>query len=379
MKMARIAHGARRLALAAGLVAVTLAAGCAATARTTDDAGGPSLDDLGHRVLHAYIQPAVRELHRDTTRLASALHDYCARPTDPSRRTEVDRRLAEVTESWAAVEVLRFGPLLEHNRLEQFFFWPDPRGVLQRQLRNVFAARDRALLDNANLRAQSVAVQGLPALEYALHADEAPELIAGGGQAGRYRCDYAAAVAANLGRLAGEIEAAWDGDGVFAREFAHPQPDNMVYRSGSEVATEVVKAISTALHVAHDQKLQPALGDGASGARGTLLPLYRSGLTARYLSAGVEAVARLHAAARFGAMLPPDSRWIDQGIGEELSRVRDDFDALERPAHLAVADDTQRDLLVHAALLLANVRVMVDEYLAPALRVNLGFNSLDGD
>ncbi|MFO7325557.1 MAG: imelysin family protein [Pseudomonadota bacterium] len=361
------------------LAAVALAAGCAGMRPADDDAAAAATDGLGARVLRGYIRPAVRDLHRDTARLASALRDYCARPRDTSRRTEVELRLGDVAGSWAAVEVLRFGPLVEQNRLEQFFFWPDPRGVLQRQMRGVLASADRTLLEEAKFRAQSVAVQGLPALEYVLHADDAPLLIAQGGEAGRFRCDYAVAVGASLERLAGEIESAWDEPAVFARELAHPAPENLVYRSSGEVATEVLKALSTALHVARDQKLQPALGEAADSARGALLPLHRSGLTTRYLSAGIAAMARLHEAARFGAALPPGSRWIDTGIAEELERVQQDLDALEVPMDRAVADASQRELLVHAGLLLANARAMVDEYLAPALGVNLGFNSLDGD
>jgi predicted lipoprotein len=277
------------------------------------------------------------------------------------------------------VEFLRFGPLVEQNRAEQFFFWPDPRGVVQRQMRAVLAGGDAALLEASGLRAQSVAVQGLPALEYALHADDAARTIAAGGADGRYRCAYALAVASNLARLAGEIAAGWKPGAPLAAEFARPAAGNNVYRSAGEVATEVLKALSTALHVARDQKLQPALGDNTAAARGTLLPLYRSGLTQRYLVAGIEALAQFHVAAGLGATLPAGSAWMDAGVRDELRRVQEDLTVVSGPLDRAVADETQRDLLVHAALLLVNARAIVDEYLAPALGVNLGFNALDGD
>jgi predicted lipoprotein len=376
MSAMRVAGGTGPGMLAAGLAVLVLLAGCAAAGRA---GGGAQAQGLGARVLREYIQPATRALQDDTSRLAAAMGSYCASPADALRRTEVESHLGEVAASWAAVEVLRFGPLVEQNRLEQFFFWPDPRGVLQRQMRTVLAGADRGLLEPSKLRAQSVAVQGLPALEYALYADDAQGLIARGEDAGRFRCDYAIAVAANLERLAREIDSAWNDAGVYARELARPAPQNILWRNDGEVATEVLKALSTALHVARDQKLQPPLGEDAASARASLLPLQRSALTARYLLAGIEAISRLHAAGRFAASLPEDSRWIDSGITEELQRVREDFDELGMPVDRAVADESRRELLVHAALLLANVRAMVDEYLAPALGVNLGFNSLDGD
>src|SRR5690606_2873889 len=102
---------------------------------------------------------------------------------------------------------------------------------------------------------------------------------------------------------------------------------------------------STALHVARDQKLQPALGDSAALARGTLLPLYRSGLTQRYLAAGIGALAQFHVASGLGAALPPDATWMDAGVRDELLRVQQDLQAVTTPLDRAVADEEQRDLL----------------------------------
>jgi predicted lipoprotein len=356
--------------------AVALLGACAATPPAEQQGVLPG---LGQRLLSTYIQPHTLELRDHTRALQAAMAQYCAQPADAARRARVDAQLGQVVEDWAHVEFLRFGPLVEENRLEHFYFWPDPRGVVQRQMRTVLAGTDAGLLQVAQLRQQSAAVQGIPALEYALHADDGARVIAAGEPAGRYRCAYATAVAENLTRLAGEIAAGWDGHAPLAVEFAHPGPARAVFRSSREVATEVLKALSTALHVARDQKLQPALGDDVASARATLLPLHRSALTTRYLAAGVAALASFHEAAGFGEALGSADQWIDEGIRDELKRVQEDLDELKVPAAQAVVDEEQRDLLVHAGLLLSNVRAMVDEYLAPALGVNLGFNSLDGD
>lgn len=360
----------------ARLAGVTLMMMISACATTAADARTQFMSGLGARVLHEYMQPRTRELQSATVALGAAIGDYCSKP-DTSQRARAEQALGDTVGAWAKVEFLRFGPLVEKNRLENFFFWPDPRGVVQRQMRAVLASADQSAL--TQLRQQSAAVQGLPALEYALYADDAPRVIASGSEAGRFRCNYAAAVAANLAQLAGEIEKGWRDDAPLAQEFARPGPSRNVYRSGVEVATEVLKTLSTTLHVARDQNLLPALGDSAAEARGTLLPLHRSALTARHLASGIEGLSAFHAAARFDTALPADSLWIDQAIHDELGRVQQDFSQLQVPVAQAVTDESQRDLLVHAALLLANTRAMVDEYLAPALQVNLGFNSLDGD
>jgi predicted lipoprotein len=345
-------------------------------------ASAPQVDRfsaVGRHVLRDYVQPQTRALTHATTDLVAQLRDYCRAPAAASLRLQMERQLAATVEAWARVEFLRFGPLVEQNRLENFFFWPDPRGVVQRQVRGLLAAAEPALLEAATLRQQSAAVQGLPGLEYALFADDAPALLAGATAAGRYRCAYAQAVAANLAQLAAQIEAGWRDGTPFAVELARPGPDRHVYRSGTEVATEILKALSTALHAARDQKLAPALGDGIATARGTLLPLHRSGLTSRYLTGQIRGLLDFHAASRLDAALPSGERWTAANLRAELARILEDFALLGMPAAQAVSHPDQRDLLVHAALLLENARGIVAEYLAPALGVNLGFNSLDGD
>jgi predicted lipoprotein len=369
----------RRTALQAVLAllpAVVLAAACVPVA------SAPRADRfsaVGRHVLHDYVQPQTRALTHAATGLVAQLRDYCRAPGDARRRAQLEQQLGTTVEAWARVEFLRFGPLLEENRLENFFFWPDPRGVVQRQVRSVLAAADPGLLEVAKLRQQSAAVQGLPGLELALFADDAPVTIAGGSAAGRYRCAYAQAVAANMARLAAQIDSGWRDGTAFATELARPGPERRVYRSGTEVATEILKALSTALHAAHDQQLAPALGATIAEARGTLMPLHRSGLTSRYIAGQMRGLLDFHAASRIDAALPPGERWTAANLRAELERILEDFAALSLPAAQAVSDPQQRDLLVHAGLLLANARAIVDEYLAPALGVNLGFNSLDGD
>lgn len=362
--------------IAPGLLSCLLMLGaCASAPRPAPD----PLSGLGQRLLVEYVQPRTGELRQHTLQLQAAISGYCAQPADAARRATVERQLGEVVEDWAHVEFLRFGPLVEGNRLEHFFFWPDPRGVVQRQVRTVLATADASVLQTGPFRQQSAAVQGIPALEYVLFADEGARVIAAGDADGRYRCAFASAVADNLTRLAGEIAEGWRSSTPAAVEFAHPAATRAVYRSSREVATEALKAVSTALHVARDQKLLPALGEDAAASRASLLPMYRSGLTTRYLIAGTAALQQFHATGRFAAALAEDEQWIDAAVRDELRRVQEDLRELQVPAPAALADAAQRDLLVHAGLLLANARSIVDEYLAPALGVNLGFNSLDGD
>ena len=126
-------------ALAACLV-LLLGACASSPPRGQDD----PLAGLGQRLLVEYMQPRTRELRQHTTQLQAALAQYCARP-DGARRKAVEEQFGDVVAAWAHVEFLRFGPLVEQNRSDNFFFWPDPRGVVQRQMRTVLSGADASL------------------------------------------------------------------------------------------------------------------------------------------------------------------------------------------------------------------------------------------
>lgn len=335
--------------------------------------------DLGRRVLADYIRPATADLESAARALSEALAPYCDEPGDERLRDTVEQRFAALAVAWSRVELLRFGPLVEDNRFERFFFFPDPRGVTLRQLQALLANAEPQRIEATALRTDSVALQGIPALEYALYGGDAAQQIETDAAPGRYRCAYAQAVSANLLGLAAELRAAWDSDAATARAFAAPGPSRALYRSPQEVATEVLKALSTGLQYARDSKLLPALGNDAETARASRAPLWRSGLTTRSLAASLDGVHTLYRASGFGQALDDEAHWIDANIASESATAIADLEAVSLPFDQAVADDDSRTRLVHAALVIKNLQSIVVEYLAPALGVNLGFNALDGD
>lgn len=335
--------------------------------------------DLGRKLLDDHIRPATNGLVDAARALEDSLPAYCEQPTDPVRRASVEAQFAALVTAWSRVEVLRFGPLIENNRFERFFFFPDPRGVTLRQVQALLAAAEPQRIEADALHGDSVALQGIPALEYALWGGNAAAQIETGGEAGRYRCAYAQAIAANLHRLAIELQAGWARDAAITREFAAPGPARSTYRSQQEVATEVLKALSTGLQYARDSKLLPALGDDIDSARARRAPLWRSGLTTPALAANLGSLLTLYDASGLAAALAADENWIDGNVRAEAGTAIAALEAVSLPFEQAVADHDARARLVQATLVIKNLQSIVVEYLAPALGVNLGFNALDGD
>src|SRR5690606_18678351 len=75
----------------------------------------------------------------------------------------------------------------------------------------------------------------------------------------------------------------------------------------------------------------------------------------------------------------PDASWLDENIRGELQRAADHLAQIDaRGETLFAADDTHRELVL-ITLLLNNAKDLIDQHMAPALGVRIGFNALDGD
>ncbi len=335
--------------------------------------------DLGKRLVTGYIQPATQTFSKSSDELKGSLQAYCSSPDAPGHREAVEKQFRQAVEDWTALEFLRFGPLVEKNRLERIFFFPDTRNVTLRQMQALLNGRDQEALNPSILNTRSVAVQGLPALEFLLYGNGANEQIALDDEAGRYRCSLAHSVSQNIAALASEIAAAWEKDGKMATEFSSPSPTNLLYRNNNEVATEMVKALSTGLQFMRDIKLQPALGNAGEQARGQRAPLWRSGLTQTSLKAGASNLLAFYQAAGLRQRMSVSEQWIDDMMASETRLLLADFNAATLPFEQAVTDTDNREALVHATFVLKNLKAVVDEFLAGSFGINTGFNALDGD
>jgi len=361
----------------------------AQTISSTPAAAAGAHISTGLRLLHGFIQPAVQRFYQAADAMLAVLRHQCAAAADGHTVSAqaLHETFRELVLSWSALELLRFGPLVQENRFERIFFWPDPRGVMLRQMRPLLQSADSV---PQTLRTHSVALQGLPALEYLLYGDGGLAVQPSKGQdAGRgvapntsetrraltTKCVLALAVARNLTLIAKELQVAWADNSDWARDFSAPAAHNAVYRSEQETLAEVIKALSAGLRFEGDVKLRAALGAQLGEARAQRLPFWRSGLSLLALAESAQALHAWHARAEFAR----EPAWLAQSLEHELQ----DSAALLRQTHEQAAQMAQDpevyQTLRLAVLKLDNARRMVDEDLASALGVALGFNALDGD
>jgi len=334
-------------------------------------------EDLGKRVTETYIRPSVAHFANSAAALTGAMDRLCHAPSE-ARFDTVRALFGTLVDSWFRIYFLRFGPLVDDNRFERIFFWPDPRGVILRQVSGILGNADPTALDPDLLAQKSVAVQGLPALEYALYGSGSQSILEGTAD-GKFRCDYALSTSVRIAETAAELVRAWSPDSDYAKDFTDPGPENDLYRSQTEVAAEVVKALAGGMTFLSDVVIAPFLGKEPEQARASRAPFWRSNHTLPALQEGVRGMRDFYEATDFAGNYAKSDEWIDGSLRLEMRTIDDTLGNITEPLEEAVAPGPGREALVYTVIALKSLHSTVDTRLASAVGVSVGFNALDGD
>lgn len=329
--------------------------------------------ETGRLVLDTYVEPAVAALEDGAVQLRGAVAALCDQPGDAGLAAARDA-FADALDRWAAVSVLRFGPVSAASRFERLFFWPDARGIGLKQIQGLLASPDQAV-GQGGVAGKSAALQGFPALEFVLYGTGSQTLGSGDPQ----RCSVAAAIASNIATISADIARDWAPGSPFARSFAKPADTTEPYRTATEVDAEIVKALSTTLQFVRAAEIGPVLRDPPDPASGKRAPLWRSGLTARLVAGQLDGARRLLAATKWEQTLPEDSIHVAGSIRFELDSAIRVLSQVEGPVETSLREGPDRDRFAFALLALDHANELINDQLSAALGLSMGFNALDGD
>ena len=325
--------------------------------------------------IDAVIVPRIEALANAAAALEASMKDACAKPANDQGLASARDAFAKTVTAWGAIDFVRFGPVMEQSRLDRLFFWPDPRGIASRQLTQLLAAKDNALLDAAGVAQQSAAVQGLTALETILYTEPPKDAETAG-----FRCGYGQAIAANIATMARDIRDGWTAPQGFRLKMLTPGSDNALYKDASETARDIVKAVVTGLELTTNRFAAPELEAAAAAPpKKARLPFERSGLTYAYLNAGIDGMKALFDASALIAFAPTDKAWMTEFVPKAFKNLADDAAKLEAAKGAAPGDDARLAAAKKLKFDLNSVRMIVVRELAPSADLTLGFNELDGD
>lgn len=336
------------------------------------------LDDLAWSAL----VPRYQAMTESFGALDGAVVAFCDAPGGPGLET-TRAAWRDAMETWVAASMFQLGPIAEDNRALRIEFWPDANSNVPRAVEQMLV-RDDALTAETLAR-QSVAAQGLPALERLLFDPEADALaeFTSGDRAAR-RCTYARAITANLLGIASAVEAGWTSDGGYGAQLASAGRGSDVFATREAAIDEVVNGLFTALSASRDDRLAgPLGGDTAAEAKPFRAESVWSGNSFANLAAslrGAQAIYDGGAGFGFDDYLRASSRdALASQIAGAFASLQEEIAALPVTLADAVQDENLRPrvvaLLDHATTLAG----LIETELSSAMDVKIGFNGNDGD
>lgn len=336
------------------------------------------LEDLAARV----VVPRYEAMTAAFVDLDAVTDAFCTAPGE--ERLESTRGAwRRAMESWVEASVFLLGPVGDDNRDLRVEFWPDannnvPRGVEQMLVRD-------DVLSAETLARQSVAAQGLPALEVLLFESDLDVLASftSGARASR-RCAYARAITGNLLGIARAIGDGWTSDGGYAAQLARAGRGSDVFATREAAIDEVVNGLVTALSVTRDDRLADPLGGAtAADAKPFRAESVLSGNSLANVAAALRGLQAIYDAGNgFGF----DDYLRDSGRDALASSIAAEFAALQTgiasipvPLADAVQDETMRPAVVALVDHATTLSGLIATDLSEAMDVTIGFNENDGD
>jgi hypothetical protein len=325
-----------------------------------------------------YVRPAMAEFSKSSAMLPDAVSAVCTE-NKKAALTGFQEVFSETVRDFSRIHFLRFGPLVEEDRLSRLAFMPDPRGISMRQIRKIYAAQDPAVLSPETLRDKSVALQGLTALQL-IAFNKYGEVVLGASEETReFDCGYASAIAVNVASIANELNTEWVDPKGYSSVLLSAGPDNERFRSSKEALETVFNALVTGVIVMRDQDILPALGASAEKAKPRRFPFSRSRNGVDYLSSELSGIRDAVNSMNLKPLMSESDTWVLDTLGFEFKNAQSYLDKLTPPLRQTFGESGSYNLTAALAVTLGAIRDMMAQEVAGALELAGGFNALDGD
>ena len=354
-----------------------LAADAKAVAKATAKAApNPKAAQAARAVLAAvdrFIIPSYRVLAEAADAQEKAWTAFAANRT-AGNFNSLKTAYNTTADAWARAQLVKTGPLSLFLRYERFAYWPEARNVTQRMLDQLLKSNDPKELSPETLQRDSVAAQGLTALERLLYEDNSEQLLKAPGQAGEWRTQVGSGIARNMSSIADDVIAEWTApDGVRAAIAAN-KPWKTIFADTPEAASLLLTDLVSAFRLIHDVKILPVMGASVDVARPRVAEAWRSGRSQRNLKLNLESAQALTAI--WDESIPAARRAkIEQLYAAAIKAT----DAVPADLGDAAADPMRRPSVEAARAAIKAVQVEIAAVLPADLGITLGFNSLDGD
>lgn len=330
------------------------------------------------RSIENYIRPAMVQFAAVSAALPEKVDTVCAEATTEAK-AQFSAQFSKVVRSFGAINFLRFGPLVDDDRLSRLAFLPDPRGIAQRQIRKIYAKADAGVSSSQSLKGKSVALQGLTALQLIAFDGNTHVVLGDADKAREFTCAYAKAIAGNVAMIAAELSVAWHDPRGYSARLLKPDAGNDRIRTPKEGVETIFNALVTGLIVVKDQDILPALGKGPGKAKPNRVPFSRSANGLDYLNSELGGIRRALAVAKYGLDLNEEFAWLPGSLDYEFENAQKLLSGMRSPVRQTLKTQPVYGQMSVLVITLDSLRDTMALELAGALGLSGGFNALDGD
>ncbi len=364
-----------------GLISVLLLLGMRpAMAQDVELMPPPPLDAVQvggvmEKAVNGFIRPGYDHFRQSAEKLEGSMKAFCAAPSKTTDEA-AKAAFADTVSSWSTIEIVRVGPVIEHNRFERVLYYPDKKGLGLKQVQRYLAEKDESVTSAESLKGKSVAAQGLGALEFVLYGAGAGDLF---DKKGDFRCRYGAAIAGNVANVAAELSDGWNAPDGAQKNWTQPGADNPVFRDEREALVALLGILVHGAEAIRDQRIE-TFYKGPDKAKFPRTAIYwRSGLTWKSIAANIKAVQTLLHTADMVELVPPDQRSIVNSIdfiAKSMIRIAGTIDT---NVEKALDDDQQRAKVDYLLLNGKDLIYRLNDQYGGAIGLSSGFSFADGD
>lgn len=325
-----------------------------------------------------YIVKHLQNFKSQSQTLDVTVIDACTTSSDANWQA-VKTQYISAASAWMPLQSLRFGAFEKNSRDLRIYFWPNSRG--EKQAGKFLTKMDASKLETSYFPNISVALQGLPIIEWLLYHPDSP-LYADDAASSAYTCKFIQAITNNLQTVNDELIAEFSQGGAMREALLNPSDSNDFYNSLPEVTLQLYKNIHAMVELVHGQKLSRPIAKEFKYLKPKRLEMWRSGQSKQNLTANIANIYQAYKIfsplVKNGEADSQTDKLVRQQFEQSLAQINalpDDFYAAFNGEARAQTWQQGRDLIAQIEIL----KTSLADKVTTALDIPLGFNSLDGD
>lgn len=326
-------------------------------------------DTTLEQIQSQYIVPKYQQFSESADKLANATHTLCTTPTS-THLIEAKKAFSQNINDWQQVQWLNFGPVTYFMRYFAYEYWPDKKGVTQRQLRNL--SSDPSMMAAPKFwTSASIAVRGMTAIESLLYHGDFDAMSK------KSDCEVLEAVSRHHAKTTKDVFHQWQQsdatDWIFPEEGSSETAEHLVLE-------QLVQQWLEHMSVVKDSKLEKPIGY-KERPNLKLAEFYRSEESLPAIITNLKAYRTLYHIGQpslYDAAIseqPELAKALEEALAENLKL------ALQLPDDYFTGHYSQKERVAMAQPLVRSISNSQAKLtnLVTALGFQIGFNSRDGD